>query len=364
MRSISLLPYCPLPANTGARIEMMKHLSILKEFGESWIASAATRPVGCGWSGDNKRDVESLGFQVKLREESAGRFKAAHLIGMLYGVVFKGIGFEASFGHSNPYHRCAFDASWWRDVSRDADLAVIHYSYWARLPCDCPKVVVLHDLLSDTMWGGWHREVDELKGADLIVVISKSEEEKLRQRGLERVLWSPPAVDEMTGLPDSGLVGLVGSSNLMNREGLSWLSSALGPCEVRVYGSLAGHAAKPSLNTVGRYESSDAPYRECGIVLIPTVLGTGVQIKCVEALAAGRAIVARRGAMRGIPQDKNSWIEVDTPGEMMDWAKKLSADKSLREAWSQRSRDYYRRHLHADKIREELRTAYQSLAKT
>ena len=87
-----------------------------------------------------------------------------------------------------------------------------------------------------------------------------------------------------------------------------------------------------------------------------------MQIKCVEALAAGRAIVARRGAMRGIPRD-DAWIEVDTPVEMMDWARRLSSDKNLRESWGLRSRDYHRKHLNADIIRNEIRSAYQSLVK-
>jgi hypothetical protein len=342
---------------------MLKHLSILHEFGEACIASAGKRPVGAGWSPENRRDFESKGFCVKLREESTGRFNPVHFPGMAYGIIFKSLGFEKSFGHANPYHRRAFSDVWWREVSKGYDLAVIHYSYWARLPCDCPKVVVLHDLLSDTMRGGWHNEVEDLNTADLIVVISKNEEETLRKRGLTRVLWSPPAVDEMFDLPESGKIALIGSENLMNKEGLLWLGPAMRSGEVRVYGSLANHIKQPGPVAVGRYNKPETPYRDCGIILIPTTQGTGVQIKCVEALAAGRAIVARRGAMRGIPWDEHAWIEVDTPHEMMEWARKLSSDKSLRASWGVRAREYHRKYLCADMIRDQLRAAYQGLAR-
>jgi glycosyltransferase involved in cell wall biosynthesis len=211
-------------------------------------------------------------------------------------------------------------------------------------------------------WNG--REIEELKTAQLVIVISQDEERKLLARGVERTLWSPPLV-EPADLPDSDRVGLVGSLNPSNREGLRWLEQAgeasLG--QIRVYGSLATAVRSPLLSAVGRYEDLHTPYRDCGIVLMATSEGMGVQIKAVEALACGRAIVARRSAMRGLPPSDEAWIEVSTPEAMIETASRLQHDAAARSHLAAAAREYYRRHLDHRKISGELREAYSRVAR-
>jgi hypothetical protein len=193
MKSVVLTPYCPWPADTGAKAEMLKHLSILKELGECTIASAATRPVGGGWDGVTIKTAGCYGYSVTLREKQRPAMTFRQLLGLAYACCCKGLRFEKAFGHSNPYHRYAFPATWWQEVVQGGHLAVINYSYWAHLPTTIPKVIILHDLLSEIMWGGCRQEIDDLRHADLVVVISKNEEERLRARGINKVLWSPPS---------------------------------------------------------------------------------------------------------------------------------------------------------------------------
>lgn len=363
MRSVALVPHCPWPADTGGKAETWKHLEVLLELGGCDILSAATRPVGAGWSADQRRQVAGRGFGVVLREDERGR-SPIQWAGIGYAAVCKALGLERAFGHANPYHRHAFPASWWARHAAGADLAVIHYSYWARLPCTMPKVVVLLDLWSDVMRWWNRREIEELKTAQLVVVISTDEEQSLRARGVERILYSPPLA-EPAEFPESDRIGLVGAPTLFNREGLRWLERAAAPPggEIRVYGGLSAAARAPFLAGFGRYAGRYDPYRDCGVVLMTTSQGMGVQIKAVEALACGRAIVARRGAMRGIPPSEEAWIEVATPQEMVEAAFGLQRDGAKRSRLGSAARAYYDRHLDHRRIRDTLREAYRRVAR-
>ena len=353
-----LVPYCPLPADTGGKVEMMKHLNVLRELGECTILSAGRRPVGMGWNEENVRRFRERGFRVVLRDAPSSPLQ---WMGLAYGGVCKSLGLEKAFGHSNPYHRHAFPKSWWATQTAGADLVVTNYSYWSWLPAACPKACVLLDLWSNYMWEGPRREARDLASCDRVFVISKTEQERLHALGVDSTSWSPPAIPERT-FPESERIGLVGSDSLFNREGLEWLSRAEVPgAKIRVYGRLAEAARSPMFERVGAYADNDQPYRECGIVLFATTMGMGVQIKTIEALAAGRAIVARRGAVRGLPLDPQGWIEVDTPQEMLAAAERLRGDVIRRAEQAARARAYYRHHLAADKILGRLRNDYAAL---
>jgi len=363
MRSIALTPYCPLPADHGGKAEMLKHLEMLRSLGECTIASAATRPVGMGWNPKSRLEIEGRGYHVTLREDKCSSRTWRQWAGIAYASVCKGLKMDRAFGHANPYHRYAFELSWWREVTRNTELAVINYSYWAWLPTNCPKIIILHDLFSDLMWGGSNKETEDLLSADLVIVISKDEEEELCRRGIRKVLWSPPLVKPASfSLTDR--VGIVGSCNPHNREGLQWLSSVSPPdiLNVNVYGGLSQFVNWLNAVRVKSYIDPYQPYQDCGIILLPTAMGTGVQIKAVEALACGRAIIARRGAMRGIPAGHGAWIEVDSPGEMWLQAERLCRDEHCRNELGEKARVYYQRYLDHKKIMAELREAYCSLA--
>ncbi|MCI5217600.1 MAG: glycosyltransferase family 1 protein [Candidatus Electrothrix sp. LOE2] len=363
MKSVVLVPYCPFPADSGGKVEMLKYLDLLQSMGECTLVSAASRPVGMGWNIKVKKVIKKSGYKIRLREE-VFKLNWKQLVGLAYGAVCKGLRLERAFGHSNPYHRYAFSPDFLLEFSQDADLAIINYSYWAGLPTHCPKVVILLDLWSNVMWGGTLRETEDLRTADLIIVISKDEEVQLRQRGLQNILWSPPLA-EPSDFPLTSRVGITGSANKFNQEGLRWLSRAAVPegIPVKIYGALAQFAQWPEAHQVGRYDDSHEPYRNCGVFLLPTALGMGVQIKSVEALAAGRAIVARTGAMRGLPPGKGAWIEVDTPETMWKQAALFSRHAELREEQGAKARAYYQEHLDSRKILSDLRAAFSGLVR-
>ena len=363
IKSTCLLPYCPLPIDSGARAVFRKHLNILNDLGECTVLSTARRPVGFGWSPEALDELGSEGIAVQFGSKGLQtRFLGVY--GILYAALFKMLRAEKAFGHSNPYHRYAFDPEWVNNITKDKGLCEIHYSYWARLPVQCPKIVVVHDLWSDIMWEGDKRETEELKQADLIVTVSKSDHDKLIERGVTNVLWSPPVV-EQEECEDSEDVMIVGSDNRHNREGLNWLIGSekhLSPISLRIYGSLASRL-KPAgaLELYPRYASAVAPYKKNGIVLMTTSHGTGIQIKAIEALACGRAIIARRGAMRGMPDGDGAWLEVDEPEEMVEAAKLLVRDPNRRIDLMNRSSYYYKEHFDSNRILKTLSDRYKEL---
>jgi hypothetical protein len=362
LKSVVLLPYCPLPVNHGGKAEMWKALECLREMGPCTILSARTRPVGADWTPAALDTLKKQGFQVVFREDDESqRFRPGRAWGMAYAAGCKMLGLHRAFGHANPYHRLAFDPEWVARHSESADLAVFAYSYWAGFPTACPKAVLLLDLWSDFMWGGAEAETRDLKTANLVIVISKQEDVRLHARGIRHTLWSPPFV-AATDLPDSDRIGMVGSDNAFNREGLRWLGSGLADASVKVFGGLARYAAGEGFESIGRYGDAMDPYRPCGIILMTTVEGMGVQIKSIEALAAGRAIVARRGAMRGIPPGNGAWIEVDTPAEMAEAARRLQREPVARHAQMAATREYYCAHLDVVKLRAELKNALRETA--
>lgn len=364
IHSVILLPYCPLPINTGGKREMWQCAETLRSLGPCRILSASHKPVGTGWTPQIITQVREKGYEVVLREDDHPHPSLKMALGFLWGAFFTAIHEVRAFGHANPYHRWAFPLDWWRKHTLDADLVVVPYSFWAYLPTPRPKVLLLLDLWSNTTWTNRSREAREIAGCDHVIVISKDEEQYLNGRNIFHTHWSPPAVPRCD-LPCPAVAGLVGSDSVVNREGLNWLmQSTLKPLvHFRIYGGFAKHAKNTMFDPIGSYVDDLQPYRECGIILMTTTLGMGVQIKTIEALATGRAIIARRGAMRGIPPGKGAWIEVDSPEDMVATANTLLVNNVAREALSKRAHEYYEQHLNSDRIHAAMSNTLRTLTR-
>lgn len=363
MNTLALVPYCPWPPDTGTRVEMLKHLEVLKGLGQCTIISARKKPVGFGWSDDAIAEMQLRGFSVEFRESGCS-VSFPNILGIVYASVFKGLGMERAFGHSNPYHRLAFSKNWLYRLSKGYDLCVMQYGFWAGFPLQCPKAVVVHELLSNYHWEGSARETKDFATADLVVVVGRDEEILLRSRGVKSVLWSPPAVKSVD-YPACSKVGLIGTKAPQNIEGLRWLEKANPPesFKIHVYGSLAQETKKAMFVPEGRYERQGEPYENCGVLLLTRPDRPGLQIKAVEALAYGRVIVARRGSMRGLPEGDDAWITVDSPREMIEVAAGLQNDHQKIELLALKAKAYYKKYLDNELILDSLRAAFTSLVK-
>ena len=67
-------------------------------------------------------------------------------------------------------------------------------------------------------------------------------------------------------------------------------------------------------------------------------------------MACGRVIIARRGAMRGIPDSREAWIEVESPSEMWGQAEKIAKDVYIRAIQGRKTGEFYEKYLNLEQI--------------
>jgi hypothetical protein len=102
-------------------------------------------------------------------------------------------------------------------------------------------------------------------------------------------------------------IGLIGTWTwLPNRQALLWLRDEVRPrlpphCRLVLAGSgLDGLAMPPGVTVLGRVPDLATFYRQVDVVGIPSLHGSGVQEKAVEAIGQAKPVVASRHALRGL----------------------------------------------------------------
>ena len=124
-----------------------------------------------------------------------------------------------------------------------------------------------------------------------------------------------PAVRDMPGQAGGDAILIVASNNPANVESLLWFLREVmpraGDPPVVIAGNVdAGVKAKDAglFEThkalfLGRVSDLAAVYRKAQLVLLPTIAGTGLSIKAVEALSTGLPLIASPLAFRGMTLD-------------------------------------------------------------
>lgn len=116
-------------------------------------------------------------------------------------------------------------------------------------------------------------------------------------------------------------IALIGSwSWQANRDGLEWFLHQVCPhlpsnIEIQIAGPDGDDLLKDiaSVNYVGFVPNAQVFMAGAQVVAIPSVHGSGIQIKTLEAIASGSAIVATSVAMRGIDRPPPTVHVADTP---------------------------------------------------
>lgn len=151
--------------------------------------------------------------------------------------------------------------------------------------------------------------------ADLVLAIQSNEARMFRDLVLEREVITVgidfdvvAEIDNSRVLPDMVLV--VGSDNPLNVHGLqqfyknAWpvIRAQRGDAVLRVVGKLAQQAkiSDDSVQLVGWVPDLEEEYRKAAVVINPTMAGTGLKIKSVEALCRGKAFVGTANSVEGI----------------------------------------------------------------
>lgn len=256
-----------------------------------------------------------------------------------------------------------------------------------------PSAVIMHDLLSARAENFQHAgasdsvaqldaeaEADLLRRADLVIAIQAQEGEVVRQMvpGQTKVVVAPmsqPALDAPQPGEGAGLL-FVGSGTAPNVDGMRWFLAEVWPL-IRaqrpdvsisiaglVCGKLGAEAQLPGVSLLGRVPNLAGLYRRADVVVAPLRVGSGLKIKLIEALAAGKAIVASPVTLQGVERLlQDAVLRAETADEFAAAVLNLLDDPSYRAALAGRALDSAVQHFGFEAAAAPFVTALrQSLA--
>jgi hypothetical protein len=264
------------------------------------------------------------------------------------------------------------------------DLVVIDHAQmgWL-LPFDgaAPPVALLAHNVEHELYGeagtrgsgamGWlnRREARLMKsfesrlagGVDRVWTLTESDAATLERlgAGAVRAFPLPPTVAalELESEPERD-VGILGTWTWdANAIGLRWFLDEVHPLlppsvSVAIAGTASERfATEPGIAGLGRVEDAASFLRSSRVVAVPSVAGGGLQIKTLDAIAGGSAVVATPTAMRGIDDPPPSVRVAEDPAAFAAAIEGLlrspprPGDRATARAWVRRRRDLFRSSL-------------------
>lgn len=245
-----------------------------------------------------------------------------------------------------------------------SDVLVADYMFQAEglpfaLRPDARTAIVMHDLFHARTGGtadsvatvSRDEEVALLAQADAVIAIQATEAEFVRAHVTGPQVILMPSGARLAPSPQPGggqRLLFVGSNTAPNVQGLRWFFAQVWPqirasvpdARLDVAGTVAASLGTPpdGVNLLGLVDDLAPLYREAAVLISPLTFGSGLKIKLVEALAAGKAIVATSVTLQGVEDVVADSIEVaDDPDRFADAAVRLLVDDSHREALATRA---------------------------
>lgn len=238
-------------------------------------------------------------------------------------------------GNPNEFDVAPYADAVQKAVSKYKPIAVIAEYIWMAPVLDkvnsAIKMIDIHDIMHirKSMYAKqgvnpWvmcteKEEIDLLKKADVIISIQKKE-----SKILKKILPGKKVVcvahyqniklkskhNKSKNLND--IIMIVGSDNPSNRYSISqfieeaWplILEACPKAELHVYGRLADKLPDniAGVKKKGFVKNTEKAYNEAKVVVNPTLIGTGLKIKTVEALSYGKALVTTSLGADGIEE--------------------------------------------------------------
>jgi glycosyltransferase involved in cell wall biosynthesis len=188
------------------------------------------------------------------------------------------------------------------------------------VPSGVLKLVDTHDLLSkrdpkESIYCSAEEEREYLLNVDVVIAIQESEAEQFRALvperkvvtvGIDYELATHCKIDEY----HKNTVLVVGSDYEANVSGLKAFCEHAWPlvcnehprAELLVAGKIgdALFVTVPQVKILGWVDDLKSLYRQSAVVINPTMTGTGLKIKTVEALCNGKPLVATQNAIEGL----------------------------------------------------------------
>lgn len=244
------------------------------------------------------------------------------------------------------------------------------------------KIIDTHDMFSrkkeqvlaygidDPLPCSKREERNYLLKADLVIAIQSNEARLFRSLVIERDVVTvgidfetSAATDDSVVVP--GRILVVGSDNPLNQHGLrsfydhAWpaIREHVPGATLRVIGKLAKHLQTDDeqVELAGWVEDLDLEYRRAAVVVNPTVAGTGLKIKSVEALCKGKALVATTNSVEGIEYEGSApYVVCADWNSFADATAELLSSTEQRVLLQNRALEYARENFSTEKVYASL----------
>lgn len=237
------------------------------------------------------------------------------------------------------------------------DLAIVNYAtyslYLTALPAGTRTAIDTIDVLSNrrarfaSISGGeaWQSlspddERRALLRANTVIAIQEKEAEAFRQLLPElsdvQVISYIERPTEISRTTRGGYFGILSSDNPINIQSVNWFIDKVWlkfvervpEARLLVGGGVCDHIPNtPAVTKLGVLPTVDAFYRQVDICINPCLAGTGLKIKTVEALAAGRCVVGSRFSADGLTaREGNGLFVANEVDEYLDLMIRLYVD--------------------------------------
>jgi succinoglycan biosynthesis protein ExoO len=220
-------------------------------------------------------------------------------------------------------------------------------------------------------------EVRILSAADVVFAIQEEERRFVdtHVRSTRAVLVPMPAQvasDPSPGADDSVL--FVGSNTAPNSVGLAWFLERVWPsvrldrpnCVLNVAGTVnrafEGRATE-GVRFLGLVPDLSSLYSQAGVVISPLTFGSGLKIKLVEGLAAGKAMIVTSTTLQGVePLCCEAVICTDDPQEFASSLVRACSDGEVRRSLACQALACATRHFSVIIAHEDLRQWAKNVA--
>ena len=250
------------------------------------------------------------------------------------------------------------------------------------LPKDVERWVDCHDVFHERTsrfralgldpWVVCNREQESeyLGFADTLIAIQNREARLLKELcPAKRVVCLLPSIELPHGFKrtqgETFKVLTVGAKHAGNEgirqfAGSPWASvlTRIPEAHLQIVGAIGSRMApRRSVEIIGEVNDLYPYYSSAAVVVCPMTVGTGIKIKMLEALRFGKAVVATRAAMEGLPvSQSHAWLTVDTLSECADAVATLLTDCKARSNLEDAAFSYGKKYLSQARFLKVIRS--------
>jgi glycosyltransferase involved in cell wall biosynthesis len=230
--------------------------------------------------------------------------------------------------------------------------------------------------ISDPLACSRDEERDYLLTADAVIAIQSRELHVLQEIVPERdVFLAGMDCDVIASLNNQDVIphsiAIVASDNALNVHGLSaflaecWpaIKNAAPSTTLHVVGRVGAKCPTPdrAVRFSGWVDDLDKVYREASIVINPTIAGTGLKIKSVQALAHGKPLVAWTNGVEGLDYEGCApYVACRSWRDFADAVIRLLRSDEERLRLSERALSYAKIQFDADRVYAELKSRLET----